>query len=291
MRRVETTTITTILGLTCFVSIAAYAADLVKLSAHSSDSEIMQHLYQHELNQTQTGALAEYFPEMTRQRAYAVQRVRLEEHSKTDRHTGWKLGWTRKTGPDDVLDPIMGHYMSHRVYEEGDPVSTQYFTDGAASAEPEIVFYLKKDLPGPVVTREQVVDAIDNVGIAMEFVNWRVTEPRTREHAIADNGIAAGVVLGENKFALDELDFTAIYGDVTVNGKESSSGSTTSIMGEDPLAGLIWAANELPKWGMHLKAGQFIVSGTVCVPLEVRAGDSAEVGFTGMGSIMATFVP
>jgi len=277
----------------CFSSAICFAQEAttpVSLTADSSNREIMQHLYQHEMSQTQTGALATHFPDMTRERAYAIQRGRLAEHSEDDQHLGWKLGWTRYTGPDEPLDPIMGHYMSQRVYAEGKPVSTRYFTAGSAAAEPEIVFYLKKDLRGPVVTRADVIDAIDSVGIAMEFVNWRVTEPRTREHAIADNGIAAGVVLGEQRFSVDDLDFSAIEGRVTVNGEETSSGKATSIMNEDPVAGIVWAANELPKWGMYLKAGQFIVSGTVCIPLPVSAGDSAEIEFTGMGSLQADFI-
>ena len=56
-------------------------------------------------------------------------------------------------------------------------------------------------------------------------------------------------------------------------------------MGEDPIAGLLWAANELPKWGMHLRAGEFVVSGTVCEPLIVSTGDNATIEFTGMGSL------
>lgn len=277
-----------LLGNTAFVQDGAAP---VALTSGSSDQDIAHHLYHHEMNQTQTGELAVHFPDLSRERAYAIQRGRLHEHSESDGHVGWKLGWTRRFEGDGGLDPIMGHYMSKRVYAEGNPVSTRYFTGGSAAAEPEIVFYLKKDLKGPVVSRADVIDAIDNAGIAMEFVNWRVTEPRTREHAIADNGIAAGVVLGEERLALDDLDFSVIEGRVTVNGDETSSGMATSIMSEDPLAALVWAANELPKWGMHLKAGGFIVTGTVCIPLPVSAGDSAEIQFTGMGTLQATFVP
>lgn len=280
-----------VFGLLTSAAFAQDPAVPVALSASSSNQDIAHHLYHHEMNQTQTGALATHFPDLTRERAYAIQRARLDEHSENDEHVGWKLGWTRRYDGDGGLDPIMGHYMSKRVYTEGKPVSTRYFTEGSAAAEPEIVFYLKKDLKGPVVSRADVIDAIDSVGIAMEFVNFRVTEPRTREHAIADNGIAAGVVLGNARFALDELDFTGIEGRVTVNDDETSSGKATSIMSEDPLAALVWAANELPKWGMHLKAGDFIVSGTVCIPLPVSAGDSAVIDFTGMGNLRATFVP
>ena len=280
-------------AMTSLLAAASFSQEgdaLVDLTLNSDDAEIRQHLYWHEMNQSQTDALAVHFPTMSRERAYDIQRSRLEEHSRSRAHSGWKLGWTRQAEPDEVLDPIVGHYMEDRVYAQGDAVSTRYFTAGAAFAEPEIVFYLNKDLKGPVVSREEVIAAIDRVGIAMEFVNWRVTEPRTREHAIADNGIAAGVLLGERRFNLDDLDFANISGSVTVNGTEESTGKATSIMGEDPIAGLVWAANELPKWGMYLKAGDFVVSGTVCIPLLVSAGDSAEIKFTGMGALRATFI-
>jgi len=155
-------------------------------------------MMQHEKNQTQTDALAVNFPDLSREHAYAIQRLRLEQSEGAgDRHVGWKLGWTRLADPTEPLDPIVGHYTRSRVHGRGEPVSTRGFTAGTAMAEPEIVFYLDKDLPGPTVTREEVVDAIREVGIAMEFVNWRAMEPRTREHAIADNGIVAGVVLEE----------------------------------------------------------------------------------------------
>ena len=108
---------------------------------------------------------------------------------------------------------------------------------------------------------------------------------------IADNGIAAGVVLGKARFSLDEIDFQNVTGTVNVNNSETSSGPATSIMGIDPVAGLVWAANELPKWGMHLKAGDFIVSGTVCVPLPVSAGDTATIAFSGLDSLQVDFVP
>jgi len=280
-----------ILSLMAYPVNAQDGGEAPVLTPESSDEAIRMHMLHHELNGTQTGALAEHFPNLSRERAYAVQRSRLAESIKTDEHVGWKLGWTRKASSEEPLDPIVGHYMSERVYQEGAPVATRYFTYGEARAEPEIVFYLKHDLPGPVVTRDELVAAIDSVGIAMEFVNFRATLPATREHAIVDNGIAVGVVLADQRFNLADLNFADIEGRVTVNGEESKRGPSTSIMGEDPLAGLLWAANELPKWGMHLSAGEFVVSGTVCEPLVVSNGDSATIEFTGMGSLHVDLVP
>ena len=260
------------------------------LSADADDEAIMRHMVEVAAGQGQTDQIAKHFPDIGRERAYRIQRMRLEHSKKSAEHVGWKLAWTRLAEPGDELDPAVGHYMSDRVYSEDQPVSTRHFTNGVSNAEPEIVFYLKEDLPGPVVTEEQLIAAIDSVGVGMEFVNWRLTEPGTREHAILDNGIATGVVLGAERHPLDSIDLNAQIGRVEVNGEASSEGPATSLMGEGPLAAMLWAANELPKWGMHLEAGQFVFSGTVCPPLPVTAGDSATVSFTDLGSVSATFV-
>ena len=260
------------------------------LSAGSSDEAIMRHMVEVADGQGQTDQIAKHFPVIERERAYRIQRMRLAHSKATAEHVGWKLAWTRLAEPGDELDPAVGHYMSNRVYREGEPISTRHFTGGVSNAEPEIVFYLKNDLPGPVVTMDELIAAIDSVGVGMEFVNWRLTEPGTREHAVLDNGIAVGVVLGAERHALEDVDLNAQVGRVEVNGSESSEGPATSLMGEGPLAAMLWAANELPKWGMHFEAGQFVFSGTVCTPLPVSAGDSATVSFTDLGSVSATFV-
>ncbi|MEM9403885.1 MAG: hypothetical protein AAGA44_15540 [Pseudomonadota bacterium] len=260
------------------------------LGPDSSNEAIMLHMLETANGQGQTDQLQTYFPDLDRKRAYAIQRLRLEHGTQTAEHVGWKLAWTRQGEPGEELDPVVGHYLSDRVYPEGEPVSTRFFTGGVSNAEPEIVFYLKEDLPGPVVTREQLIAAVDAVGVGMEFVNWRTTEPGTREHAVADNGIAVGVILGAERHPLASVDFTQEIGRVEVRGKGSSEGPATVLMGEDPIAAMLWAANELPKWGMHFKAGQFVFSGTVCLPQQVSAGDSATVSFTNLGSVSASFV-
>lgn len=279
-----------ITALVMSMSVLAAAQEMpAPIDAAATDREIMEHMYRHEINQTQTVALATYFPDISRERAYAIQKLRLDDKSREHDRSGWKLAWTRM--PDDgTLDPAFGHYLADRVFPAGSPVSTRYFTAGTAMAEPEIVFYFSKDLVGPEISRQEVIEAIDSVGIAMEFVNWRALEPRTREHAIVDNGIAAGVVLGEARYDLADVDFTRETGTVAVNDGKPSSGPATVIMGEDPLAAVVWAANELTRYGMHFKAGEFVVSGSVCIPLPVVAGDTATISFTNLGSLEVSFV-
>ena len=285
MRRVIGSLVTLLLVAAC--SSGVDSADA--LSPDASDEAIMRHMVDVAAGQGETDQIGKHFPDIDRERAYRIQRLRLEHSMQSAEHVGWKLAWTRLAEPGDELDPALGHYMSDRVYDEGDAVSIRHFTGGVSNAEPEIVFYLKDDLPGPVVTEEQLIAAIDSVGVGLEFVNWRVTEPRTREHAILDNGIAVGVVLGAERYPLDSIDLNAQIGRVEVNGEASSEGPATSLMGEGPLAAMLWAANELPKWGMYFEAGQFVFSGTVCPPLPVTAGDAATVSFTDLGSVSVTF--
>lgn len=269
---------------------AGEAGNAGGLTAEASDQEIMLHMLGVADGQGQTDQIAGNFPDIERERAYRIQRMRLDHSKGGAEHVGWKLAWTRQAEPGAELDPAVGHYMSNRVYSESEPVSTRYFTSGVSNAEPEIVFYMKEDLPGPNVTEADLIAAIDSVGVGLEFVNWRLTEPGTREHAILDNGIAVGVVLGAERHSLDSIDLNAQVGRVEVNGTDVSEGPATSLMGEGPLAAMLWAANELPKYGMQLEAGQFVFSGTVTTPLPVSAGDSATVSFTDLGSVSATFV-
>jgi len=256
----------------------------------ATDAEIMEHLYEAELEQTATDALTTHFPDLTRERAYAIQKLRLTHREQTSRRIGWKIGWSRQAEPDEVLDPVVGHVMEDRLFPEDEPLSTQHFVNGSTGAEAEVVFYINKDLPGPMVSAEDVAAAVESVGAAMEFVSGRLTMPHEREHAIADNVYGAGVVLGDERFQLDDVDFAAETGQVEVNGEIIEQGPATSIMGSDPFAALVWIANELPKWGMQLRAGDFVVTGTVCVPPPVKAGDHARVIFTNLGTVSVDFV-
>ena len=53
------------------------ATDSASLSSSSTDAEIMEHLYQAEVEQKATDALTTHFPAMPRERAYAIQKLRL----------------------------------------------------------------------------------------------------------------------------------------------------------------------------------------------------------------------
>ena len=260
------------------------------LTPGSTDIEIARHMLAHEAAQTMSRELGTVFPDLSRDRAYRIQQLRMALQAEEHRQVGWKLGWPR-SDEGEPLDPVVGHYLTNRVFQEGEPISTRHFTEGTARAEPEIVIVLAEDLRGPVVTRSQVEAAIESVSVGLEFVNWRVSEPRERTHAVVDNAIAAGAMLTTGqRFSLEDVDFSREIGSVSINGGPANSGPATVIFGEDPVSAVHWAANELIRHGMYMKAGDFIFTGSVCTPLTVVAGDTATVSFTSLGSITAKFV-
>jgi 2-keto-4-pentenoate hydratase len=54
---------------------------------------------------------------------------------------------------------------------------------------------------------------------------------------------------------------------------------------EDPLNALAWLANELPRWGRSLQAGEFVTTGTCTDVYTAQAGDEIRADFGALGSV------
>ena len=75
---------------------------------------------------------------------------------------------------------------------------------------------------------------------------------------------------------------------VEKNGTIISTGAGAAAMG-NPLACVAWLANTLGEYGVSLKAGDIILSGSL-VPLEpVKAGDYMRLSLGGIGSASVRF--
>ena len=73
------------------------------------------------------------------------------------------------------------------------------------------------------------------------------------------------------------------------NGEVLSTGAGAAALGS-PVTCVAWLANTLGAFGVPLRAGEVILSGSL-VPLEpVRAGDHMELRIAGIGSASVRFV-
>jgi 2-keto-4-pentenoate hydratase len=159
-------------------------------------------------------------------------------------------------------------------------------------AECEIAVRLGTDLgpAGAPFDRARIEPAVDAVLAAMEIVDDRYRDFRTLGVAtlIADDFFNAGCVLGPAVTRWRDLDLAALRGVTRVNGAEVGRGVGRAVMGH-PLEALAWLANLRARFGLGLRAGEFVLLGSVVETRWVGRGDEVAVEIEGLGAVRAAF--
>lgn len=266
------------------------------LPAGADRATIVAHLMEAERMKKNTGAIVKLFPDLDRQTAYDIQNDILAEKEKMGRRVGWKIGYSRLPEGETTVDPIFGHIMETNRFQPGASLSPSLFVDDTTAVEGEFAFWIGKDLPGPEVTREQVIDAISAVGAAVELLSSWTQGPEgmetTHTHDITGNVFHVGVILGQQRVKLKDIDFTKEVVTAEINGKVEATAPATTLMGKDPIEAITWLANELPKYtDTHLKVGDFVISGTVFSPPSMGPGGKAKMHYSTLGSIEVELKP
>ena len=265
--------------------------DLTSTLAPDADrAAIVAHLLEAERTKINTSAMVLNYPDLDRQTAYDIQADILAEKLKTEDRIGWKIGFSRMPEDPATLDPIYGHIMASNNFEPGVPVESSMFVADTAVVEGEFVFWIGKDLPGPELNREEVGDAVAAVGGVIEVLSSWTSGPEgtpsSRSHDATGNVFHVGIILGEKRVPLDEIDFTSETATVEIDGVEMASALATMNMGVDPLEALTWLANELPRYSdEYLREGDLVITGTVFPPPRMGAGGKALMSFTTLGTI------
>jgi len=164
----------------------------------------------------------------------------------------------------------------------------------APRAEGEIAFKLKKDLRGPGVTEQQVLDATECIIPCFEIVDSRIKDWKIKiQDTVADNASCGVYVLGKQQLDPRAFDLPNLEIDVFKNGEKISSGKGSAVQG-NPLTAVAWLANTLGEFGIPFLAGEVILSGSL-VPLEsVKAGDTMHLDLKDangvkLGSVSCSF--
>jgi 2-oxopent-4-enoate/cis-2-oxohex-4-enoate hydratase len=160
----------------------------------------------------------------------------------------------------------------------------------APRAEAEIGFMLKKDLVGPGVTEQDVLEATDYIMPCFEIVDSRIKDWKIAiQDTIADNASCGTFTLGDAKVDPRDVDLPNLKVTVKKNGEFLSEGLGSAVQG-NPLTAVAWLANTLGEYGIPFNAGEVILSGSL-VPLEpVVAGDLMEMDLEGVGTCSVQFV-
>ncbi len=214
----------------------------------------------------------------------------MKREAEGERVVGKKIGVTSKAVQDmlGVDRPDFG-FLTDRMQIGEKPVSIAGNLI-APRAEAEIAFTLNADLVGPGVKDDDVLAATEAVCACFEIVdsriaNWNIGIIDT----IADNASCGVFVLGDQRVNPRMLDLPNLKCEVFKNGRKISEGFGSAVQGS-PLTAVAWLANTLGKYGVPLKAGDIILSGSL-VPLEPAvAGDEFFTTITSLGAASVRFI-
>lgn len=231
-------------------------------------------------------------PQVTIDDAYGISSRMLERRlADGEKVIGKKIGVTSKVVQSmlGVYQPDFGYLTDRMKYETPAemPISRELIQP---RAEGEIAFILKRDLNGPGVTPGDVLAATDCVMACFEVVDSRIEGWKIKiEDTVADNASSGLFVLGSERVDPRRVDFVTCGMVVEKNGEILSTGAGAAALGS-PLVCVAWLANALGRYGIALRAGEVILSGSL-VPLEpVKPGDEMRVLVGGIGSASVRFV-
>ncbi len=249
-------------------------------------------LYEAMVNRQTVAPLTERYSDITIDDAYHISLRMLDRRLQAGaRIIGKKIGVTSKAVMNmlNVHQPDFGYLTDDMVYSSGAemPISSRLIQP---RAEGEIAFILKRDLTGPGVTNADVIRATECVLPCFEIVDSRIHDWKIKiQDTVADNASCGLFVLGDNAVDPRKVDLVTCGMVVEKNGAILSTGAGAAALGS-PINCVAWLANTLGSFGIGLKAGEVILSGSL-VPLEaVVAGDFMRVDIGGIGSASVRFV-
>jgi 2-keto-4-pentenoate hydratase len=209
------------------------------------------------------GRLSSSPPALTVHDAYAIQAEvgRLREQ-RGERIIGYKVGCTSKPIQKQlgVPEPIFGRLFDTGCFRSGACLSHACFANLAV--EGELAVRLGNDLYGPAVSEQKCREAIEALFPVIELHHYVVPEAwPPAQWLIASGGMHAGYVFdergpgwaGSENFAQS---LSIRINDVMVGAVEDAASLVC------PIESLRWLTGRLAQFGLELRKGQVILTGS-----------------------------
>lgn len=229
------------------------------------------------------------YPDLELKDAYAIQLANIDyELARGHVITGKKIGLTSLAVLHmlGVNQPDFGHLLDSMEVQNGIVPAGRLIQP---KAEGEIAFVLKKDLSGPGVSVEDVLEATDYVCAAIEIVDSRVVDWKIGiVDTVADNASSGMYIVSDKRVDPKTIDLKKVRMEFYQNGEKKNEGIGSAALG-DPAYCVAWLANTLSEFGVSLMAGEVILSGALSAMLPVEAGDEFRASFSELGDITVRF--
>ena len=226
--------------------------------------------------------------------AYATQQV-LVDHQLSDhggKLVGYKIAATNPVAQEmlGVEGPLFGRLLSAFVHAAPAEFAANDFQTRVL--EPEYAFLMKDDVPAGQqdFTAESIASYVAGVLPSIEIVNHHFTNLKQAGGMVlvCDNAVHGAWLHGKNQESWTDLDMTNTEIRLLANGQIDSTGNGTNVL-EHPLNALAWLANELPKFGLQLSAGDYVTTGLTTKVYAATPGDQVTADFGPLGSVELKF--
>ncbi len=214
-----------------------------------------------------------------------------------DSIAGWKVGWipeplSQKYGAQRLVGPIFA--ASVQRTDGSEVIDAPVYAQGFAAVEAEFVVQLAKDAPATVVdwTTETARRFVKSMYIGIEIASSPLQNINDYGPAVvaSDFGNNAGLLLGIEVTDWQSRPLESLNVETRIDGAVIGRGNAANVSG-GPLAALAFALRVNARRGRPLKAGDYVSTGAATGVHSIRAGQSAEAIFAGIGSLRCRTVP
>lgn len=243
-----------------------------------------------EQSRKQAKQLSVTFPKIDIDDAYAIQQeVTKKKLAGGRKLIGHKIGLTSKAMQQSlgIGEPDYGHLFDDMMVADGAKLPHENYC--VPRIEVELAFVLGDALKGPGIGLLDVLRATEYVVPSMEIIDARLVNPRKIFDTVADNGAAAGIVIGGRAMAPGDFDLRWAGGILYKNSEIEETGLAAGVLGH-PAFGIAWLANKLGPRGITLKPGHILLSGSFTRPVHAAKGDTIHADFGPLGGIAIQFV-
>jgi 2-keto-4-pentenoate hydratase len=241
-------------------------------------------------NHTTMSPISQRYSGLTIDDAYLIQLATVDLRlASGQKIVGKKIGLTSKAMQEmfSIDTPDYGHLYDSMVWPEDQPVPLSILHK--PRVEPEIAFILGDDLQGPGITFIDVLRSTAGIVPCFEIIDSRITNWEiTIVDSISDNASAAMVMLGSEMKSIRDVNLKNIGLVLEKNGELIDFSAGAAVMGH-PALSVAWLANRLHKYGVSLKKGEIILSGSLTKALDVAKGDVFTAFFDGLMPVKAVF--
>ena len=252
--------------------------------------KLAQELYVADTTCSPIESLSQRYPTITNEDAYQIQLAGLQlREAAGHKVVGRKIGLTSKAMQTalGVFEPDYGYITDQMMVFEGDGLDMRQLI--APKVEAEIAFILKSDIVGPGVTVAQVLQATEGIMPALEIIDTRIKDWKIKiPDTIADGASIGRVILSGNLTPIADFDMRYMGMVLEKNGEVVATGAGAAVLGH-PANAVAWLANKLSQYGISLKAGDIIMSGSLIAACPVAGGDTIKANFDHIGSVGVRF--